>query len=386
MLQCIGFNESALSAEERRKLDAIVASQPAGDLLALRVYPNVDVTRDDDIGSGIMAVFRPDAVVDATLLGDALFQHMAVTQLPRLAKYNDAYFVAHLDAIKGAVDQFSPTPLRPETRNPKDNSERAVWAPELGGPGSLAGVYSKINPDNHRAKDYVIVARGSVPLYAATYRQLFRDPAWQLAVHYGSYASQRNAARVTQNVAEACEISIDRMRDLGAKVMSADHALPERALPTWEQRTHSIREIVYEGQPAVALCYGLVIASDALMAHDKRFFTCAGPYDGIASYQLKNYANVKCAMALPADTGRKVAVDELGTVPAALMGSRAEGITWDRSTGPAGAASVNPDLHPNAFRPIGKDVMKQFGWHAEDHVERLVPVAVKIWNDALVRV
>ncbi len=396
-MQCIGFPESSLSADQRARAQAFVDSQSADDLLALRLYPNVDVAThgDDSVGSGMMAIFRPGAKVDASILSDALFQVMAVTAIPRCngaAKLKDEYFAACAPNIKSAVDQFPPQPPRLEVRVAKNNSERDVWAPELGGPGSFAGVFSRIDPENPRLKDFYVAARGTVPLVAAdirkriaadqpTYRDLLGNTEWSELVTYGANAARRNVQRAMQNVAEACAVEVARGEDLGAALKNPDHAPPFRATPDWEQQTHAIREITYEGKPAVALCYGVVPSADCLRAQDRRFFVVGSPYDGLSLYELNNFCAVRDALALPADTGRKRSAADLVGVK---HDGRSDGLVWE-SKGDAGS---HPDLHPEAFKPMGaqfKEAMTSFGWNTCDMVERLVPVAVKVWNDGLTR-
>ncbi len=45
LVQCIGFDKAKLTADQVSKLTAFIESQPAGDLLALKVYSNLDTTR-----------------------------------------------------------------------------------------------------------------------------------------------------------------------------------------------------------------------------------------------------------------------------------------------------------------------------------------------------
>jgi hypothetical protein len=394
LIECVGFPSSQLTANERIKFDAFVASQPPGALVTLRVYPNRDATSDDDLPSGMMAVMSPEARVDPTIIGDQLFQLMAVQQLPRneAVPLTDEFFASRLSVIKGAVDQVPATRLDPTAvRVAKNNKERAAWAPEMGGPGSFVGVYSKVNADNHRERDYYIVGRATVPLVGAelkksilgatrteggapTYRDLTQTLAWSNLVQYGTYAARRNLYRGMQNVAEACGIEMTRVDDAGAHLADANHAPPEMAVPDWRQSTYDIRSVVYNGKPAVALTYGVVPAEDCLLAKDRRHFVASSPYDGIAMFELSSHERIQQAMALPTDTGRNPSPSS-----SAPIGARAQGITCEREI------KNHPDLRTDAFRSVGsaawKESMKQFGWCAEHGTERLVPVAVKIWSE-----
>lgn len=77
----------------------------------------------------------------------------------------------------------------------------------------------------------------------------------------------------------------------------------------------------------------------------------------------------------------QVAVEKVSTNPNAYVG-RMQGVAWE------GKQTVHVDLHADAFKPIGADFksgMKSFGWHAEDHIQKLVPVCLKIHNPNLTR-
>lgn len=81
-------------------------------------------------------------------------------------------------------------------------------------------------------------------------------------------------------------------------------------------------------------------------------------------------------MGLPIDTGRKMTSAQL--VGAAIPESRLHGVTWE---GEDKLRQPHPDLHQDAFRPLGKEfkaAMRQMGWNPEHHAERLLPIAVKI--------
>jgi hypothetical protein len=43
-------------------------------------------------------------------------------------------------------------------------------------------------------------------------------------------------------------------------------------------------------------------------------------------------------------------------------------------------------LHQDAFRPLGKEfkfAMREMGWNPEHHVDRLIPIAIKIASPSL---
>lgn len=382
VIEYVGLAPSSLSDESKKRLEAFVeAANRDNKLLGVRVFPNFDVV-GEELPSGVVAIYSPDARVDATLLSDDLFQVMAVTKiLPPSTAEPDAYFANKLTAIQGAVDQTPPQDqtVREAIRKPISNKERQPWAPQLGGRGAFAGIYSCVQDGDTRNKDYFLVARATIPDYVNDFKRevavkqpTYRDLIYGDQVHFGKNVARRNVYRILSNLAEACEVGIVRMDDLLAKLPNPDCAPCEMAVPDWEHMSHSITNVEYNGKPAVAVSYGVVPANECLA--DEHFFVVANPYDGISRFPLSNHEDIKAAIGLPMDTGRKVA-------PAQLMGAqvppeRMKGVTWEKST-----KQHHPDLHQDAFRPLGKEfklAMRDMGWNPEHHVDRLVPIAIKI--------
>ncbi len=407
IVECVGFDKKNLTPDQVSKLTAFVEAQPKGDLLALKVYSNLDTTSDEEIPSGMIAVFAPSAIADPTSIPDNLFQVMAVSKIiptEGSPKMTDEYFESKLNDIAGAVDQFSPTPLSLKNRHDVTGKELAEWAPEMSAPGSFVKVCYSLH-DDHRTKDYYIAARGALPLVVQelkkkiatekpTYMELVAGSAWGRQMQYAAYASKRNVFRMIANAAEACGVEVVRMDD-NAKLASPNHAPPEMAVPEWEQRTHTIAAITHENKPAVQITYGVVPASDCLLLEKNQFFVVSSPYDGIAVFDVKDHAKILAAGGIPADTGRKVSAEKLMASLAFSSSSssssnqkdleRGAGVTWDKKSKPD---EKHIDLHADAFKPVGaefKESMKTAGWNAENHVRMLVRVAAKIHNPQLRR-
>jgi hypothetical protein len=396
LVKCVGFEKSKLTPDQVAKISAFVEAHPNGDLLQLRVYPNLDVTSDEEIPNGMIATFAPSAKVDATSIPDNLFQLLAVSKIVETEgtpKLTDEFFESKLPVIATAVDQFSPTPLQLKNRHDVSGKELAAWAPELSGSGSFVNVCYELQ-DDHRTKNYYIAARASLPLMvqelkkkiaadAPTYMELATDADWSRRLQYAEYASKRNVFRAIANTAEACGVEVVRMDDQ-IKLADPNHAPPEMAVPEWEQRTHTILATVFEGKPAVQITYGVVPAEDCLMLHQNSFFVVSSPYDGITVFDVKDHGKIMAAGGIPADTGRKVAPEKLGASLAEVKSSRAQGITWEKKAD----AAKHVDLHPEAFKPVGadfKESMKRAGWNPENHTRVLVRVAAKIHNPQLRR-
>lgn len=399
IVECMGGVK--LTADQKAKIDAIVESQPAGDLIAVRVFPNLDTTSEEELPAGMQLVFKPSAKVDSTLISDNLFQVFAVSRIltddasavTSSHSLKDEYFASA--NLKNAVDQFPSKPLGPDTRSTQTMKEKQVWAPELGGPGSFVGVYSKARDGDFRNKDYFIAARGTAPLLvkdlkqriaaaAPTFQELLYKDEWRNLMHYNANAARRNVCRSIANAAEACQVSIVRDDDRHAFVADANHAPPEMAVPDWEQATYTIRNGVYQGKPAVLVSYGVVPSEDCLLMKDQLFFVVANPYDGVAAFKLTKHEQIESAMGLPADTGRKLAPEQVPRNEQAYKG-RMQGVSWDYS---GVSSSIMTELHPEAHRGIDapfKQAMQFMGWDASEHVEKLVPLPLKIYNNELKR-
>ena len=396
-VECMGFPASRLTADQVSKINAVVESQqqPADDLIAVRVFSNLDTTSEEENPSGMQLVFKPEAKVDPTLISENLYQVLAVSRIHTNEALKDEYFMKHSDALAGAVDQFPSKPLRADIRSLKTNVEKEAWAPELGGPGSFVGVYSKAKDGDHRNKDFFIVARGTVPLLVkdlkqrigaiaggVTYRDLLYKDDWRAIMQYNEQAARRNVFRTIANAAEACQVSIERVDDAAAHLADANHAPPEMADPEWEQATNSIRAGVYKNKPVALVSYGIVPSEDCLLLKDQLFFVVANPYDGVTAFKLSEHSKVQSALGLPADTGRRLSHDKVPRNEQAYKG-RMDGVSWDVNKQTTVASLIHVDVHPEAHNAIDsqfKQSMAQMGWNATDHAEKLVPLPLKIYN------
>lgn len=373
------------NTEQLRAVKAFV--KEAGDaLLELRLYPNLDTTSADDLPSGMLAIMEPAAPVNAALISDQLFEGVAGVKVLGDVPKEKALIKQATAALQEAVQQ-QPEPgvrFNGEVRSAKHNRDTRQWAPELGGPGSFVGLYSQLQ-DDHRTKRYWIVGRSTVSAYVQdlkaalvkeqpTYRDLVNADEWKKRISFGVDGANRNLGRMLANAAEACGVVVPRRSEICAHLIDSNHLQPEMAVPDIEQHTHAIQTVGFEGKPAVALSYGVVFAEEC---YAERFLLVASQYDGIISFPLSDYAAISNAMALPADTGRKVAPAQL-PVGAQHYAGRTTGVMWE------GGDATHPDLHVDAFNSIGtpvfRDGMRQLGWNTSDREDRLVPLAVKIYH------
>jgi len=366
-----------LTAEQEKKLLAIVKSNK--DILGLHYFANVDTSSDEDAPSGIALYFPVDAQVDSTLISDSMFQILAVSKVlgaPYGKKLDDEYFAKKLADIASSVEQYPKLAANGEVRDPSTNRDKKVWNSELGGPGSFAGVYFQLR-DDHRTKDYFYVTQGTVPLVvqdlkqriaekSPNFQELIYGKEWKGLVDHASYLAQRNAAKNLATISEVCQTAIKRTDDVGASLTS-DKGAPERAVPTWQQNTYSIRTTFYQGKPAVAIYNGVVPKADN---SKERFFVVSNPYNGLYSFPLQsNYLAGASVSAIPADTGKS---------PIKTPENVEKVITWE------GSASTSV-ISGNPLNKTIKEAVKAAGWNPEEHVGLLVPLALKVFNPELKR-
>ena len=377
LCECVGFSPASLTKEQVAKVNAFVLNHtPEALLLGVKLFPNLDTSSESDIPTGMTALYDPRGVVDMSSIGDSLFQVMAVSRILKpqpgeTYELKDEYFSgpSKIEALQASVDQFPAQPATgsEEMLHHKTLREMQQWAPELGGPGSFVGVFSKMRDGDHRHKDYYIAARGTVPLVvqdlkaalsapvtgsnlsATTYGDLVKSstPAGK-RVQHGAEAARRNVARVLSNAAEALGVAITRADDIDAHLPHVDCAPPEKALPDWEQATHAIRSSVVQGRAVVAINYGVVPSDTCLMIKDQSFFVVGSnaAQDGMAVFNLSRHEQVMSVTAVPGDTGSNYTV----TAPAFKGG------------------------------------FKTFGWDAEQHpLERMIPLLTKTYDPTLRR-
>ena len=70
------FGDFPLNKDQETKLNALLKSCP--DMLGIQYFSNLDTSSGEEVPSGIAMYFSPDALVDATLISDNMFQVFAV--------------------------------------------------------------------------------------------------------------------------------------------------------------------------------------------------------------------------------------------------------------------------------------------------------------------
>jgi hypothetical protein len=277
---------------------------------------------DEELPSGVVLYFEPDAVADATLLSNDMFNVIAISKADRQG---------NPEGVSSSVDQFSNVPALLSVGN------KAPWEAELGSPSAFVASYYQLRED-HKTKDYFFVANGTVPLVvqelkrevarnAPTYKELARMPSVGKAQHLARQNVQRNLARV----AESCAVCIQRRSDPSAAAHPT-FAPPDRADPHWEQMTHSIRETKFEGKHAVAIYNGVVPVSSGI---DRAFITLGSD---ILVFPLATSSSTE------------------STIPASIHSASA-----------------------------AKSALKRVGWNPEDHFGRMVAANVKSFDKAIQR-
>lgn len=388
MICVAGFQPSA--AQQASVAAYVKEAGPA--LLELRLFPNLDTTASADAGdlpTGMLAVMDPAARVNVSLISDQLFEGLAGVRVATTGLKEKALIKA-APALQEAAFQAPKQAFAGDVRSVKNNKDTRQWAPQLGGPGSFVGVYSQLQ-DDHRSKQFWIMARSTVPGYVrdlkqalvkaptTTYRDLVQGDEWKRRLSFGADGANRNLGRLLANAAEAMAVEVPRRDEICAFLVDANHLAPETAVPDVTQHTHTIQSVAWHGKPAVALAYGVVPADECF---GSRFYVVANPYDGIIAFPISDYGSVTTAMALPADTGRKTAPAALAVGDAHYEG-RTAGVVWEQSA--KEKSDVHPDLHRDAFHAAHVDGafrrgMTQLGWKMADREERLVPVALKLWK------
>lgn len=339
---------SAPCSDADRATLRILVESAGPALVALSTHATLAKSDSGGVPSGTVMYFAPEATVDATLVSDRLWETVAVTRVRqghRGAPPADEHFKDKTATLTGAVPQHVASGLRMATdaRDPDTNADARPWRAELGGPGAFAGAFYAPNAEDHRRKDYHIVARGTVPQLvqdlkdaiqreAPTYRDLLYNETWRKRMDHGTYVAERNVQRNLVSTAAACQVSIPRMADVGSKLASPDHALPERAIPDWQQQTHSIAAAMYEGKPVVAMYNGVARAVGGTAA-----YIAANPQHGLYSFHLEN------------------------AISSALLPTEL------------------PNTHKSAA--VVKPVMKAAGWNAEHPIGLLVPLALVEYED-----
>lgn len=380
--------QKRLSAEDAASLSRLVDHTKG--LIGMDVYPNVEMTNEDNIPNGIVLYMDPSAKVDASLIHDSLFHTLAISKVRKgpfanNGKMDDAIFADNKQVLSNSVPQYAAAPATADIRQ-ENMKETSPWNSELGGEGSFLGTYYKL-ADNHRDKEFYIASSGTVPLVVQdlkseirrtpelTYRQLMTDPEWSTKMRNGQYWADRNVRRNIAEAAHNVQVDVARIPDLGARLPSPDHARPTRAESEYSQVSHTIRDAVWNRKPVVAIYSGV---TPRQQNSNKNIFVAGNPYDGIAMFPLKS-SKSEDVRGFSTDSGRC----RTKTVNAKVDTTRARVCDWQ------GVGATHPDLPEDAWQSAHseqmKDTLKASGWRAEDGVHRLVPIYVKLYNPALER-
>jgi hypothetical protein len=374
-----------LNDEAKRKLNAFIKAHPEGDILEVRVFPNFDAT-GDETPSGMQIIYSTRAKVDGPSLSPKLFETVAVSKIVGPAeRLKDAHFEKQLSEIAESVSQQPEKRINETMRSPKNNKQLDQWSAELSGPGAFAGVYSQLR-DDHRTKDYYVLTRSTIGAYVRDIQQLaeeerptygdlvYGNGQWKKRMTFGTEMARANVCRAIANIEEAAGIRISAKEPDLLYFRNEGEGHPELAVPDWEQQTHSVRQTIFKGRPAVLVSYGIVPSEDL---SSKKFFVIAGPRDGVNVFEI-NAQNNRLP-GVPSDTGRKVALEKIqvNTIDPSLV----QGIVWE---GKAAADAAHPELHEDAHKPVDKtfkELMRSAGWNPEDHIQKMIPVAAKLWNE-----
>jgi len=345
-VRCLGGLKSEdLTKDQKAKLE-IFAKAGGNGLVGIDCFPNLNTNLEEEIPSGTIFYFSPDAVVDTTLMSDNLFQTLAVSKIvegPYEKELSNVHFTSVSKNIAAAVPQFAPSDL-----TLKDGIEDGPWHSELGGSSSFVGIFSQMS-DDHQNKEFYVVAKGGAPASAVahfkaemnnnapTYSQLLRDPEWRSKVSRLSYTAAKNVQRNLAQVAQACNVGISRMLDFSSVITNPDHGVGERAEPEYVQRLYSFQEVRdANGNPLVAFYNGVQPAT-SIGTKDKLFLVSNPAKDGIYVFPLTGYHNGE-GKVVPGDT----------------------------TTG------MNKHVKQN--------IKASAGWNPEDHIGIMVPVVTRVFD------
>lgn len=342
-----GISKDALSADQKAKLEALATV--SDDLVGITCYSNFQCLDDESLPIGIAMYFKPNATVDSTLISDNLFEILAVSKIIE-GPYDKIMNDGHFAQVGSNIEQHSKNPVSLGVLNAKKLQVK-TWNNEIGGVNSFIGAFTLLH-DNHRDKDYYLIARGSAPKVVQdlkqdiqeklpTYRDLLYDPAWQCKISAAASLCKSNILRNLASVAMEHSVSIARDADKSAKTTSLDHAMPEMARPTFQQNSHSFKSAMYKGQQTVAFYYGVVPKES--LNNSKTLFVAADPSDKIYMFPISSIITTTVAAAAPCNNDN--------------------GLTKDF-----------------------KNVMKSVGWDHENPAKVLVCVGIKQYDPKIKRV
>jgi hypothetical protein len=336
-------------------------------------FPNLDFTDEEDRPGGIVTLHAPSDVVHPDAISNNVFSYMVLC--PTKASSDDQFSEKFLQE---AIPQFS--------NKPPQLKEDGIWNAELGSPDAFAGVFKRVGEDM-RSTEYFVVAHAGAPVASAqlrefvtqhpnlTYEELLSSPEY----NHCHYIAERNAQRLAYNVARAFKVPIRHVDDHYAATEFSYSGLPKKANPSLTQTMSTIQRVkggmigVFNKVRPIEQC-------------QKVNLVYAGPYDGIALFNMKSKST---HIGLPANVGRKSgggASRKKRTMDWNLKRSR--GIIWENKDM---KNPIHADLDPEAFRTIDDSFlssMREMGWSESGTNTRhyLVPVAVKIFNPDIRRI
>lgn len=365
-----------LNETEKLKIEALIANYDKKHLFKIQGYNNMDTTDEEDVPSGMLAIHPVNATVHPDSIPEKSFSFLVVCPINADRELKDDDFTIN-GKIDEAVEQYSSVPPSLYNKNEK-NQDITEWKAELGEDG-FAGIFKKVKENGRSADYYVAVCAGASKACTEfkdymnslddkmTFEQLLDDTKFS----YIKSLAQRNAQRLAYNVARAFNVKIVHVRDISAV------GAPMRAVTRqgYQQAQSTIKALDkgFNGQDAIGVFHGVRPTAEA----NDMCFVYAGPYDGIAMFNMNGNAR---GHALPATTGRRSNTQKIE-----YSESRNKGVTWTKTDN-----GFHPDLHPEAFRPINNQFledMKSMGWKqtGTNNREYLVPVAIKISNPDLLR-
>jgi hypothetical protein len=342
-------------------------------------FPNVDFTDEEDRPGGIVTLHNPSDVVHHDAISNNVFSYMVLC--PTKATSDDQFSEK---LLQDAIPQFSNLPPDLKKLSSDKDQDEAIWNAELGSPDAFAGIFKRVGEDM-RSTEYFVVAHAGAPIASAqlreyvaqhpnlTYEELLSSPEY----NHCHYIAERNAQRLAYNVARAFKVPIKWDHDHFAAKEIPDSALPKRADPALSQTMSTIQRVkggmigVFNKVRPIEQC-------------QKVNLVYAGPYDGIALFNMKSKST---HIGLPANVGRKATASrKKRTMDWNLKRSR--GIIWENKDM---KNPIHADLDPEAFRTIDDSFlssMREMGWSESGTNTRhyLVPVAVKIFNPEIRRI